>query len=205
MTVQSAQTSDGKMVLLHSNGTWEYQETDIPDKIDAPSNKIFRDCSWGDSPAVIYGMHDEEPIHASDELIVFAGALSGYACSICYDFVMSQLYSGRYVFSDIFVENQRYIGFFETFKDQLSKKYGAPLRDEYIWIDDLYRDEPDEWGDAISHEGLVLLANWDLGETTIDLICNASEYDIKVTIQYESTRLKVVAENQNEQELLDQL
>jgi hypothetical protein len=207
MAMLSATTLSGDEVNLFENGTWEFassanNSSEVGFNV---ADQDFRKIGWGNNMAAVLASQPSEPDFSDDETIAYDGSLAGNSCTICYDFINGKLYSGRYVFADIYSENSRYIEFFESLKDQLSKKYGNPKISNYVWANELYQDDINEWGTAVSADHLTLIASWQSESSDIDLVCRGVDYEIKIIIQYQSKNLRGEAESKFEQELQDQI
>ena len=104
-----------------------------------------------------------------------------------------------------------YILDFNKLKEILTKKYGKPIEDERLWKNDLYRDDPQYWGFAISLGHLIYLATWetpatDTTDTTIiTLLLNGENFEIMFCIEYLSKNLHKLEEKAIEKKSLEEL
>lgn len=71
-------------------------------------------------------------------------------CYVVYVFVRGKLVRTKYVIVEEHSNRNDYIRDYKSLKTQLSKKYGAPIEDETIWKNSLYKDDREEWGFAVS-------------------------------------------------------
>ena len=87
-----------------------------------------------------------------------------------------------------------YISDFKDINNQLSKKYGKPKKDEIIWLDDLYKDDPSDYGLAISIGHVRYLAEWDLSESEIQSVLQGDNYEINFWVEYKGKAFKELEE-----------
>ncbi|GAJ08159.1 unnamed protein product, partial [marine sediment metagenome] len=89
-------------------------------------------------------------------------------------------------------------------KEKLVEKYGQPIRDEDIWIDDLYKDNPKNWGRAVTRNHLLRYAQWETANTRITIILAGDEYgNIALKIKYRSQQIKEFEEEFTAKEALE--
>lgn len=105
------------------------------------------------------------------------------AVIICY-FAENLLTRARYQITEEHASSNLYIDDFKNIKSQLTQKYGAPARDDAIWSNDLYKDEPSEYGMAVSVGHLMYVAEWYLPETSIQLLLRGDNYKITLSVEY---------------------
>jgi hypothetical protein len=108
-------------------------------------------------------------------------------CLISYYFAENQLVAGRYIFLSEHSNKNLYINDYDDIKESLIKKYGQPNVDRPVWNNDLYKNDPSEWGMAISVGHLSYTAGWQLANTQIILHLGGDNYDITLGLDYHST------------------
>jgi hypothetical protein len=87
----------------------------------------------------------------------------------------------------------------------LSKKYGAPVSDKANWSQDLYRDNPKQWGRAVGAGHLILATAWGTPKTSIRLVCSGENFKIAVRVFYVSKELDALRRKSNQTKALDGL
>lgn len=88
----------------------------------------------------------------------------------------------------------------------LIKKYGKTILDnDQKWFNDLYKDDYQQWGFAISLGHLSYNSSWRTPKTKIDLVLSGDNYEISLVIEYTSNQFKGMEEKMNEQEILNKL
>ena len=203
-TTLRATINDGRTAVLYADGTWRLVEDSDSGTLE-PTEAGFRKSSWGMS------MSDVERVEARDEMVRGEGFLFHEAriadmpCEIYFIFARHQLIRGRVRFTVEHSNATDFIYDFDRIKDLMSKKYGSALKDEEIWKDDLYQDDPSEWGMAIGNGGLVKFATWAADDTDITLLLSGDNYEIFFAIDYVSKRFGHLENQQKEEQALDEL
>ena len=78
------------------------------------------------------------------------------------------------------------------------------IEDEDIWIDDLYEDDPKNWGRAVRLHHLLRYAQWETPNTRITTVLTGDEYgNIALKIKYRSQRIKEFQEEFMAKEILE--
>jgi len=145
------------------------------------------------------------------DLLIYTGEVAGFNCNIGYIFAEGKLVRGKYMFTHSHSNKNDYILDFNKLKEILTKKYGKPIEDKRLWKNDLYRDDPQYWGFAISLGHLIYLATWetpatDTTDTTIiTLLLNGENFEIMFCIEYLSKNLHKLEEKAIEKKSLEEL
>ena len=75
----------------------------------------------------------------------------------------------------------------------LIEKYGEPKDDDINWLNDLYADDPSDYGLAISIGHLNLYCSWEIGDTKIQMVLSGDNYKISHRLEYNNESLKKLA------------
>jgi hypothetical protein len=96
-----------------------------------------------------------------------------------------------YIFGLRHTNANAYIDDFKEVKKSLVEKYGRPKHgdDDACWKDELYKDDPDIWGMAISAGHLVYQAAWQTDRTDILLMLKGDNFEVRLIAQYTSKEL----------------
>jgi hypothetical protein len=223
-TLDEVQTSDGRRVVLLSDGTWKYKTLALP----APSNVAqpapsagrpatpiptgphFRRASWGMSELEVRDSEDQEPIRERPNVLVFAGRVAGLPCDFIYIFVADQLVRTKYIFTVEHSYDNDFIQDYDSLKTLLKEKYGLPVsrngkQSEQLWTNDLYQDDPEDWGMAISMGHLMYCSNWSTPDTDIFLMLTGDNYEIELLIEYTSKSHAEMEDETTQQRHLEDL
>ena len=198
---QEAITKDGRTVILKDDGTWEYAKEDAGEL----KKGHFRDASWGMSKDQVRKVEKLEINKGNDEMLYYDGEILNLECLVVYHFVRDKLVRGSYLITQEHTNKNDYISDYNVLKDSLKKKYGEPKKDKEIWKNALWKDNPEQWGFAVSYGHLKYYTKWKTEDTDIMLFLSGENFNIAVHLGYESIRLGVLEEKKREKEALDDL
>lgn len=193
--------SNGSLVKLNSDGTWEIAET----KVIRETN--FRKTTWGMSQDQVKKSEPSELVHEDEELLGYKATVLGNSVHIYYLFTKNKLVRARYFIAEAHTNRNDYISDYNTFKNAYTEKYGEPLDDNTLWKNSLYKKDHEQWGFAVSIGHLVYHSKWliDDGETDLTLMAMGENYKITVISEYVSRKLKGIEEAAKKKKNLDDL
>ena len=192
-------TSEGKAVILNKDGTWKYIV------ISTKDNAAFRKAIWGSSKEDIKKLETNEIAHESDDAIFYKTSIWGLDCSAIYIFADNKLVRGRYYFTPDHTNKTDFIDDFKKMKSLLTEKYGDPIDDQQIWKNDLYKDDPDNWGMAVATGEMYCFANWETESTDISIQLWGDNFEIKHIIDYTSKVYGNLEDQINKEKAKDEL
>jgi len=155
----------------------------------------FREAIWGMSQIQIKALEkgkfigEDRSSATGLDFLAYAGEAGNLSCSIGYLFAEDQLVEGRYLFTAKHVNKLLFIDDFRKVKESITEKYGKPTKDEVFWRNDLYKNDPSDWGMALCVGHLTFEVVWDMPETVILLQILGDNYKVSHRLQYTS-RLK---------------
>lgn len=150
----------------------------------------FRKTNWGMSKEQVKAIENKKSDGENDNILYYKVEISKDNFACFYYFLEDKLYQAAYVFDGKHTNKNDYIDDFKKFKEILIKKYGKPKTDKVIWKNDLFKDEKQNWGTAISVGHLVYTASWKTTTTEIILLLFGDNYEINLGIKYESKKLR---------------
>jgi hypothetical protein len=162
----------------------------------------FRKAKWGMSVAQVKATESGKPDEiqkGQKKLLVFQDDVSGVPCKVAYIFVNDKLVRAKYRDIADHVNKNAYLSDFEHLYSALRKKYGES-EEKTIWVDNLYRNDPDEWGMAVSTGHLLKYASWETTTTTITIGLSGDHFEIDLQIEYKSKELSSLEEHASEDE-----
>jgi hypothetical protein len=195
----SAITTDGREVVLNKDGGWAYRKG--PAEGEEPFT--FRQTRWGMSPDQVQAAEEAELLKASEDGLVYKGQLSRFSCLIAYIFAQDCLVRSKYNLLVEHAVSHEYISDFEFLQSVLQKKYGDPVESQQHWLEDRYRDEEEFWGRAVTLGHLVYYDAWNTENTEISLMLRAEDGRIYLEIEYSSTKLEKLENEEQEEEPAD--
>jgi len=166
---------------------------EIRQEISSGNEKYdFRKTNWGMSKEQVKATEDKKPDIESEGMLAYEGTISGKNFVYIYFFSEDKLHTTSGSISTGEHTNKNlYIGDYEELKETLTKKYGKPTLDKVTWKNDLYKNDEQDWGTAISIGHLVYVASWETSTTKIDLHLKGDDnYRINLILVYKSKELE---------------
>jgi len=80
----------------------------------------------------------------------------------------------------------------------LDKKYGENAEVKMVWHDDSLKNKPDQWGAAIAYGDLEIHTRWETEESDVVLSCQGEDFEVEMSVVYESKELAPLATDQEE-------
>lgn len=203
--LQTAVTQDGRKVVLHGDGRWEYAQQETKLAIAQNVGGGFRKTNWGMSKEEVKAIEGRIDADDSGNALTFNSQVAGLDCLVIYIFVQNKLVRGKYAITTQHSNDNSYLTDYANLKEMLSKKYGKPVKDNVWWADDLYKDNPPEWGMAVGAGHLTLYSEWSTPETLVNVILSGDNYQIHLGIEYVSKQLGYLEDQEKEQQALEDL
>jgi hypothetical protein len=161
--------------------------------------QAFRNVNWGASIEEVKASEEKKPYLENEETLVYKVQLAGKEVLLLYNFLPKHgLYSSGYIFEEKHTNKNEYIADYNEVKSLLTKKYGATISDKVIWSNDLYKDDPQYYGTAVSVGHLKYGSYWTVEGTDIRLGLLGDNFEISMILNYESLKLKKLAEEAEE-------
>ncbi len=151
----------------------------------------FREIKWGMTRDELLEI-EGEPDGENESIIAYYDMeAAGLSAALCYNLNDDGLiYGSMYSIDETHTNMTDYVDDYYTILAALIKKYGEPLEDEIIWKDDLYRDDPLDWGMAVCVGHMSMFASWETETTKIYVVISGDNYDITTTIMYLSKKVE---------------
>lgn len=161
--------------------------------IAGDSPKDFRGITWGMGMAKIIAVEGKKPIYKNralgTDVLGYTDKLCGIDCSVFYSLVKNQLASGSYVVTQEHTNKADYLTDYGTLSAAISEKYGQSISADTNWKNELYKNEPANWGMAVAVGHLVKVTQWETPRTKILLAISGDNYTIRVEVHYASKEL----------------
>jgi hypothetical protein len=165
----------------------------------------FRNVYWGMTKNQILKSESLKIEYQDDHSLIYNTSISNKNCDLHYVFSDNKLYASAYYFDINHTNKNDFINDYNDLKNLLIKKYNTPEETDTIWKDELYRDDPSQWGMAISVGHLVYYSKWETEKTEITLILQGENFEIKLIILYKSKEYGPQAINKKEEHELQNL
>jgi hypothetical protein len=160
-------------------------------------NYDFRKSRWGMTVAEVKSSEKGNILHEKPDLVIYAGTVDKYNCHIGYIFAAGKLVRAKYIFTDEHINKNNFLDDFDSVKTILTGKYGAPKSDDTFWSDDLYKDDPDNWGMAVSAGHMTKFTKYETDSTAIILALTGENFEVSFGIEYSSKVLRSLEEEKD--------
>ncbi len=154
----------------------------------------FRGVPWGASQSTARKRESGEPTLSEADLLVYDGTIAGFSADVGYSFVDDQLVAAVYVFKTTHSNATLFLPDYATVRQRIVEKYGAPSKDDTLWLNELFRNDPSHWGTAIEAGHLALEATWELIDTVIVLHLSGDNFKTVFVVKYSSREHREMAE-----------
>jgi hypothetical protein len=168
-----------KKNLIQQEG--EEEET----AVNAETN--FRGSRWGMSKQQILRMEgypDEQDSSSGLDIIQYLQTVLNMDCMVGFVFAENKLVKAKYSFLTKHGDKNQYIQDYSKIRDILVEKYGKPETESALWQDNRYKNEPSNWGQALSLGYLKYDSTWQDSETEIHLGLNGGRDKIFLVVEY---------------------
>ena len=174
----------------------------------------FRNANWGMTIKQVRASEGSRKAQlVKDNQVVYFDTISSKSFLVSYDFIDNKLVSAGYILADEHSNENLYIQDYDKLKELLIEKYGEPSDkwlngtkySEKVWLNDLFKDDPNDWGMAMSLGHLTYQLCWIIPRTEIMLKLTGDNYEIILGIVYYSTEFRELQEKEKEKETKDKL
>lgn len=182
----------------------ESEESERSNENTSEKQITFRNYEWGTQFDEIYEKEVSEKNLSPDDYIegdvggyrgltILSGDVAGYKASIIFTFDDNNgLNGGMYLLNTEHSNLTQYYKDYETLVDKYTSVYGIPSDVKEIWKDDLYKDDPSEWGMSIATGKTVFYTKWDDDKgNSVDIMLTGDNYEISTLISYEAGAYEV--------------
>ena len=162
---------------FHHQKTTDIQET-TPQKPPVKDIKFdFRNTRWGMTKEQVKASETMKIVYEKESVILYHGEVAGVETTVYYTFKKNMLLGCVQRFIEYHIDDNNYILDYKKAKDALTHKYGPPVTDEQLWSNDVYKDNPQDWGFAVRRGDLVFRSRWKFNYTEIGLGLNSNSLD----------------------------
>ena len=164
----------------------------------------FRQVNWGITKQQTMSIENSQLILDDNDVIFYKTNILNKDCILSYEFHEDKLINAMYQFKIQHKDKNQYITDFLTIRDSLIQKYGQPTNSEIIWLNNLYRNEPENLGLAISMGHVKYKTHWENNITEIMLDLYGHNFNIDIGVVY-NPHWAIELMNQVAKDQLDQL
>lgn len=123
-------------------------------------------------------------------VVVYKETISGLSAETGYIFAYGKLVRAMYSIVESHTNKTDYLSDFDQLSKALTEKYGLPANEHTYWTNNLYRDDPAEWGMAVAIGHMAKFTTWETERTTISLMLRGDNYNINLNVEYSSKEYK---------------
>ncbi len=203
---------EGKVIRLTNEPVLSVSEKEAGYTLDPPVEELeeenisetqttttyqydFRKVNWGMSKEEVKATEDKKPFSEDATALYYKDVeIIGRNFFCFYGFMQDKLYSSSYsigtTLGEIHSNKNDYIDDYKSVKEILTKKYGKPKRDVVTWKNDLFKNKKQDWGTAISIGHLVYVSIWETPTTEIGMALGGNNYEIFLSVGYDSKELE---------------
>lgn len=164
----------------------------------------FRNVSWGMSMSDVKKNENEAKSTSRIENSLFYQGVrvNEILFNLSYDFVDDKLFRASYHTSEL-VNDNSYINSYESLKLALTEKYGKPVLDKKIWINEnsISKSNPNEYGLAVAVGDLAFASQWETPTTIVWIILDGNKYENSLLISYDSKEYNSLAKEKEQGKL----
>jgi hypothetical protein len=193
-TVEEAITLSGQRVTLYKDGSWEYKKAKDPNEI------VFRNIPWGATADEAKRLMKDTPLFDTDILIAFADTVDNLKAHCVLGLAGGRFVRGQYQFAETHANDNLFLSDFDRIDTLLAKKYGKPSRSGRTWRDNIYRDDPNNWGMAVKTGRLTVYSEWRAGQVTVTHGLRGDNFKVDHGIEYRRDDMEILERSIQEQE-----
>jgi hypothetical protein len=162
----------------------EPARTALVDVIKGDRAFDVRKARWGMTREEVKKSENLQLLTDRKDLVEYKFMLLGIKSRIQYKFQENKLAGAEYVIEQDDVTPSRFYDDFKALKGFLRQLYNAPVSDEKIWTNDIYKADEKNWGFAISLGFLTCKTSWQSTTTRISLTQTGGNHMINTSILY---------------------
>lgn len=195
------------LLTIRYEPTKNENKLNIENEIKNEKSYDFRKTYWGMSKSEVKQNENASIIEETDETLQYMTNLDNDKVTLVYSFVDDKLISALYFFNNSYQNPNKYIYDYERINSFLKRKYGKTSNqlDEQEWSNTLFKNDPENWGLAVSIGQLVYVNYWSKESTQIIHMLTGENYNIRHHIQYRSKKLEYLRKERKANKLDEQL
>ena len=160
------------------------------EKVDMVQHSFeFRGLKWGSTREEVKSIIKDAILYDEAENLMYSSDVSGLDAQLVFWFKSGKMNAIAYIFKEPHSSRNLYIEDYEKIKSLLIEKYGLPADEQERWLDDLYKDDPNDKGMAIAIGHLVISSIWRFPDTEITHGLTGDNYEITHLLSYKSTKI----------------
>ncbi len=155
----------------------------------------FRGAAFGMTRSAVRATEPRADWVEGPNVMAFRTEVAGLEAAAQYQFVGDALHAGGYRVLEKHANRALYLIDYADLYGLLKEKYGDPVADETLWLNDLYRGRVEDYGMAIAAGHMSKSAKWQTPETELTLEIRGDNYEIEIIVLYKSRALSADADS----------
>ena len=147
-------------------------------------------ATWGMSEKQVQKLYKKARREKGAEGLFLKTEVAGRDAYVQFSFFEGKLSMVGVIFTGTFVNKNKHIDDWTTLDELLTSKYGTPSPSGPLWDDDLYRDDPGNWGMALTLGRVTWVSYWQVGGTDMVHSLRGENRSIYHVILYQSRATK---------------
>ena len=148
------------------------------------SDYDFRRIKWGMSQEEVTSAEPSTPISKDKYEILYKTVILKNNMSLIYRFYNDKLIGATYQLEDKYPRTEYYMDTYNEFNDALKNKYGDAIKNEIVWLDNTFKNNPDKKKFALSAGHLQYFSSWLTDKTRIKSILFGEFHNLILKINY---------------------
>lgn len=165
----------------------------------------FRSAAFGSTRDEVRASEDGVEWVEHEQGLAFETQISGIDAHAVYIFAGDVFVRGTYLITERHANKTAHISDFDNIANLLVLKYGEPDEGDSIWLNDLYKDSPEDWGMALSVGHLAMFRRWKISQGGITMLLSGDNYQVTFQIDYDSAEWGHLEQEAKEKQALDAL
>jgi len=150
----------------------------------------YRNSRWGMKKDKVLSTEKDKPVDASPYnyyfIVMYTGKIADIKADYGYFFLDDVLVRGGYKFNETHLNSNEFINDYNRLKKILTRKYGSPIKSDSLWYNDLYKNNPQHYGMAVSVGHLAFKSEWETDRTSIFLALLGDNLKLSMGVVYYS-------------------
>ena len=135
-----------------------------------PPDGVFRNFIWGVSMQDVREFESANIMEEGENRLVFIEKPDNVTRLVTYDFIKNRLWRTKYEYVELHSpDTQSVMDVFVGVQTELSRQFGAPVRQETFWQDDRFKYYPQFWNWALVSGHLRFRTLWETANTRVVL------------------------------------
>ncbi len=144
----------------------------------------FRKIKWGATSSQIKTSETAKLVNETAQSLEYKTTMETIECKVIYEMTAGMCNKASYIISQDYADPEAFYADFERLTGFMSKIYANPKQRDYDWKNEMYKQDRNKWGFAISIGFLSCHVIWQTAKTKIELSINGGMHKFNTAIVY---------------------